>query len=847
MRQLYATLRHSPAPLAGVLVALTVTAMFVTWAISLGEAASSSIPAQRLANAAVVVTGTSTISVTSGTGTSAGANTVPLSAYRRLPATLITKLRAIPGVQGAVADQSVPVALQLPDGRIVAGTSATPLTGYGWQSAILTPFRIRAGGPPARPGQIVLGSGVAAATGLTVGGQVRLVGRASALLTVTGIAAAPPGNPAGDWAVFFSTQEEAGLYGHPGQADLIGIVARPGTSPAVLAGRVSAVLTGQQVSVITGSKRGSAENPGAASGLSSLSMLALGAGILDIYVSLFVAANTVALSVGERTRTWALLRAVGASPGQVRRMVMAELAVLGIFAGVIGYLPGIWLASLTVRGLAVHQFIPAFAQAWTSPVEILPAAGAAIVIAQVSGFLAARRASRVRPAVALGEAVVERRYPGPLWLALGIAALAVGINLIVTTLSRPGGSQQIPLAEEALLAFLIATAFLGPYLIGPAERVLRRPLRVLGGAAGRLASAELRARSRRMAAAAVAIALPVAYAGAIIVINATTAHEAGIQASQRLAAAGIATAPGPGLDASVLAAIRRQPGAGGVAGLIPTTVYLVQDSYPVSTAGEAVTPGPLPTLLHLNVISGSLEKFGPGDIALSQSAAEPGVHVGQTISTYLADGAPYTATVTAIFARSLGFADALIPSAAAGGGHLGASALSQVLIGASPGTSPAALTARIASLSASYPGLQIASRSVANAQYQQSASQDSYVDNLLLSLIGLLVGVALVNTLVVATLRHREELGMLRRIGATTRQLLATMTCQAAAVTLIGVVLGIAAQLATVTAVAAMVTGSPVPTIPWPSVTVILGLVVLLTGLAILTPTMRMITRHEDA
>lgn len=108
MRQLQATLRHRPAPLAGTLIALTLTAMFVTWAISLGKGASSSVPVQRLANAAVVVTGTSMISVTSGSGPSASTFTVPLNGYRRLPATLLTKLTAIPGVQGAAADRSGP-------------------------------------------------------------------------------------------------------------------------------------------------------------------------------------------------------------------------------------------------------------------------------------------------------------------------------------------------------------------------------------------------------------------------------------------------------------------------------------------------------------------------------------------------------------------------------------------------------------------------------------------------------------------------------------------------------------------------------------------------------------------
>ena len=347
MRQLYATLRHRPAPLFGILIALTMTSMFITWAISLGEAAGGSIPAQRLAGAAVLVTGNQELTVTSGSGPSATTSTVPLNDYRRLPATLLTRLTAIPGIRDAVADQAVAVALVLPDHQVVTGTSAGPLAGYGWQSAVLTPFRLRAGHAPAGPGQIVVGAGVAAATGLRPGARVSLAGRPGAMFTVAGVAAAPAGNPAGSQAVFFSPQQAATLYGHPGQADLIGIVARPGTSPAGLAARVRAALAGQQVAVVTGSKRGETEDLGAAGELSGFSVLAVGSGVIDVYVSLFVAASTVALSVAERTRTWALLRAVGATPGQVRRMVMAELAVLGPRGP--GRLPSGHLAGLTDR------------------------------------------------------------------------------------------------------------------------------------------------------------------------------------------------------------------------------------------------------------------------------------------------------------------------------------------------------------------------------------------------------------------------------------------------------------------------------------------------------------------
>jgi putative ABC transport system permease protein len=843
MRQLYATLRHRPAPLAGVLVALILTATFLTWSISLGEAASRPVPAQRLAGTAVVVTGDQTVTVTSGSGPSAQTETVPLNSYRRLPVSVRSRLAALPGVADAVPDQSVPVALQLPDGQVMAGTPAGPLSGYGWQSAVLTPFRLRSGRAPVGPGQIVLGAGVAAAGGLRVGDHVRLAGRPRAHFTVTGIAAAPAGNASGERTVFFSSGQATVLYGHPGQADLIGIVARPGTSAAGLTAQVKSALAGQPASVASGRERGEAEDLGTRPELSDLSALALTSGLLDVLTSLFVAASAVALAVAERSRTWALLRVVGATPGQVRRAVMAELAVLGALAGPAGYLPGTWLASVTVQGFAGHQLVPASTRSWASPVEILFSAAAAIVVAEVSGFLAARRASRIRPAVALGEAAVERRFPGVLRLVLGTAALAGGIWITASAADERGSSQQISLASEALLAFLVAAAFGVPLLVRPAEWVLRRPLQALGGPAGRLASAELRVRSRRMGAAAVAIALPVAYLGGIIVMNATTAHAAAAQSSQRLAAAAIASAPGPGLDPAVVSAIRRQPGVSAAVGLTATTVYVVDQGYPESTTAEAVTPGPLPALLRLPVTAGRLEGFGPGDIALSQDAVGTDVHVGQVITAYLADGTRYAATVTAIFTPSLGFADALVPAGAAGGGHLGADALSQVMIGATAGTSPAALTERAAALSASYPGLQATSRSVASAQYEQSSGQDSYINNLLLSVIGLLVGVALANTLVVATRQRQNELAVLRRLGATTGQLLASLACQAGAVVLIGVALGAAAQAGPVTTVSRALTGSAGPYIPWPSVAVLLGLVTLVAAASMTLPVIGMTTQ----
>jgi len=831
MRQLLATLRHRPAPLVGIFVALVAAASIVTWAFSIGNAASTStLPTPRLAGATVVVTGNPNVTLS--------ASTFPLTSYRRVPADLATTLGALPGVRTAVAERSLPLALVLRSGRVVTGTSTEPMTGYSWTSAALTPFTLRSGHAPRGPRQLVVGAGLARSTGLELGQQVRLVGRASSPLAVVGIAAAPKGDPAGDWTVFLSEPEAALLYGHAGQADLVGVVAKASTSPSTLAARVRAAIAGRHFTVLTGNGRGAVENLAAESDLSSLAAFG-GTGVIFVFVSLFVVASTVALSIAERARTMALLRAVGATPGQLRRMVMAELGALGLVGGFAGYLPGTWLASLSVRYLATYGLVPSSTRPWTSPVELVPSVLFGVGIAELAGLFAARRASRTRPAAALVEASVERRFPRPLRLLLGLCALGGGVALGVVTLGQADASEQLDEAQAVLLTFMAGIALLGPYLVTVAEIVMCLPLRLLGRTPGRLASAQVRARPRRMAAAAVAIALPVCFAGALTVMDATQAHGSATESSQRLAAAAVVSAPGPGLAPSALAAIRREPGVGAAFGLVPTIVYLSYQGG-LNASAEGVTPGPLGSLLHLEVTSGSLARFGRGDIALSGLVAGKGgmdVHVGETVTTHLGDGTVYRAQVTAIFSRSLGFADVLVPTEAAGGGHLGTDSLGEILVGASPGTRSATLSMEIGSLSPSYPGLRVASRSVVNAQDELADTQTSYANNLLAALVGLLAAVALVNTLVMAALEGRDELVLLLRVGATVHQLVAKAAWEAISVTLVGAVLGALAASEAAVEISKALTGTWSPSIPAGSLAEIIGLVVALASLATILPT----------
>jgi putative ABC transport system permease protein len=859
MRILLATLRRRPAPLIGTLVSLTVAALLVTIVSGLvGTAITMTLPAGRLAGAAVVVTGNPNMRFTYGTGQGASTDTVPLPAYRRVPAGLAARLAELPGVARAIPQVSVPVALELPGGRVVTGGPAG-LTGYGWPSAALTPFTLDSGHAPTGPGQIVVGAGVARSAGLRTGDQVRLAGASQPPYTVVGVASSGR-NPAQNSSVFWSAAQADAEYGHPGSADLIGVIARRGTTAAALAARVRAALAspplassglaGGHLSVAAGTARGPVADLAAAPDKDNLSLLALNLGIIMVIVSMFVVAGAVSLSVLQRRRQFALLRAVGASSGRLRRMMIAELGVLGILGALIAYLPGVRLSSLALHGLAGQQFVPAGTRLWTSPLVLLIAAGAGVLVAELAGFVAGRRASRVRPTEALAQASVERRWPHPVRVGLGIIALGGAVALGVATLSQNANpSQQASNALLTLLVSMVAVAFLGPLLVAAAELIVRLPLRLLAGAAGRLALGDIRVRPRRMAASVVSAALAVSFAGTIYLIDATGTHAAVVQGRQRLVAEEAMSAPGPGLAPGVLADAAARRGVATAIGLTPTTV-LVPAQGGESASGEAVTPGPLGEVLSLPVIAGSLAHFRPGDIALSNMITGSGgvnAHVGERITSYLADGTRYRATVAAIYSRSLGFGDVLIPAGAAGGGHLGTPALGEILVHGSAGIAPATLARRIAPLARRFPGLQVASRSVVNAQYTRLTSQNSYLNNLLLGLIITLAAVTLANTLITIAVERREPLRLLSRVGATSRQLLAVTGWQVVVLNATAITVGAGAGALAVTVVSRVLTGSYLPYLTWTPLLALAISVLALSGLSSMGPTALILARREGA
>jgi putative ABC transport system permease protein len=615
----------------------------------------------------------------------------------------------------------------------------------------------------------------------------------------------------------------------PGDVDLIAVTAKPGVSPDVLAGRIRAALHGGQgYTIATGAARGDVANLNAAVERSNGQSLAGAIIVPIVLISLFVLASTTALAVNLRRRRFALLRAVGATRGQVRRAILTELAVCGAVGGALGWLPGIALGAACVRALAAHQLLPAGSAAWLSPWTLAIACGASTLVAWLSGQVAARRGSRTAPAQALRETSAERKWPNPVRVLLGIAAAGGSGTLMVFTLSQKSAAGQLGLAFPLLLACVLAVALLGPLLVALTGWLVR-PAVALGGAPARLALAAIAAQPRRAASAVVPVAMAVAMIGTVYFANTSIEHASSTQASTTVTAGNVLS--GTDLTAATLRQVRALPGVRAAAGVLPLSAE-VTDPDLDQAYGEAVTAGPLGRLLDLGVISGSTAAPRPGQIAVSAleaGASALNVRTGSRVTVYLPDGTPYAATVTSIYNRSLASGDLLIPASVAAG-HTGTPpGYSQILV--SGGT-----RAELARLAAAHPGLRVTSRSVANAQFAQAAGQNSFANDLILGVIGALSAVALVNTLVITTIERRRVLRLLGRVGATRGQVAAVFGWQAVFVAGTGLVAGAAAGAVTLLTVTRAVTGNWTPFIPVASAVGLIAVVAALTAGAVMIP-----------
>jgi putative ABC transport system permease protein len=707
-----------------------------------------------------------------------------------IPAELVAKVRAVPGVRAAVPEQTFPATVVGADGRVLADK---PSFGHNWGSAVLAPFTLKSGRAPAAGDEVVLDAGLAA----RVGDEVRIATRSAPVTyRVVGVAEGAGSRQA---SVFFSDAEADELAGRPGKVSAIGVLGADG-----IADRVEDALAGDHVTVSSGADRSAAEFDDVSQTKSILALIAGSFGGYAVLVAIFVVASTLALTVEQRRREFALLRAVGATPRQVRKLIGIETLVVAAVAGVLGSLLGI-VVSQGLRGaFAEIGVVPADFELTISPLPLVAALLIGLGAARVAAWSASRRPSSINPVEALGEASLQKRDVGRIRLVIGWVTLAIGVGATVLPLFIRG-QLGAAMSVMAALVMIIGLALVGPRVVGRMIAVAAPGLARFSRVSGHLAAANVLKNSRRMAAAVTPLMLAIGFA--VVNFYSQTTFTAAVQqeTTSSITADHVVTGVA-GVPAELTGAVRTLPGVTGVTPLVRTQVITARKS----ADSVEVTRGPAHGIdgdaaVDLGVTSGSIRDLTTGTVALSDSYAFwNDKKIGDTAEFWYADGQPARLKVVATFAHDLAFGDHVM-SAADARAHTNAGMDSAVLVRTDdPG--------RLDDLIGRYPGLSV---TAALDGPDRSDQRTQFLLNLVA--VGVILGyvaISVSNTLVMSTAQRRREFALLRLVGTGRRQVVRMMRAEALLTVGIAVVLGTLVAAVPLTLLAIGLTGTPLPSGP---------------------------------
>ncbi|AGL13691.1 FtsX-like permease family protein [Actinoplanes sp. N902-109] len=626
------------------------------------------------------------------------------------------------------------------------------------------------------------------------------------------------------------TADDSGT--HPGRVEAIAVAT---SDPAAVAA-VQRLATAAGVKAYTGKDRGLLEQPDGAATRDLL--IAIGASFGG-YVGLlivFVVAGTVGLAVRHRRRDLALLRAVAATPGQVRRMIVLEAALMGVIAAVLGVPAGL-LATSWVHDQLVHRGFLAADFPIVTGVFSAPAAVLLIVLVAVcSALIAARRVTGIRPAEALGEAAIEPPASSKVRLIAGVLTLA-GAGGSSTVAVSTGGETALTGAIGMLYLFVLGVALLAPWINTLGARLLTPALRRVFGTSGYLAGANLRANARGMSAVLTALVLSIGFGCSVWFLQDNLQRGTVTQRADGTLADRALIAPA-GLPGTVAGEVQAVPGVQAVTPVRRTSVLVKLLDSGEQVEAQAVDPTTATETIDPQVREGSLRDLDDHSIAVSRLQA--GSHrwkVGDDVKLWLGDGTPVTMRVAAIYDRGLGFGDVMLTTHAVEG-HTRSPLDDQLLIRSKPGAS---VDSALGSIAARYPGASVVGADQLSGRLAKDLALSAWLNKLL---IGVMVGyaaLAAANTMVMAALSRRRELALLRLVGVTRRQIKNMVHAEQAGLLGVALVIGAAIAAVTLTLVVYALTGDPLPYIPPLGWAAVLGGTTLLALVATVLPVGRLL------
>ncbi|MFG2617073.1 FtsX-like permease family protein [Streptomyces sp. NPDC048507] len=680
-------------------------------------------------------------------------------------AAAVPALAAVPGVAAATGRTSGFAAVAGRDGRLI-GNGPTHRGGNFAPGAdgADPAYRFVRGAGPARDDAVALDESTAAHGGYRVGDTVRIgTNRGAASYTLSGIFRADgTGLPAGGSLTLFSDATAQRLFLRPGHYENLELTAAPGTDAQELLGRVEKVLPAG-TGAATGAQLARIQANLATHDSDTMSQILVGFAAVALFTATFLISNTFTMLVARRTRELALMRAVGASRRQVRRILLTESLLVGALASAAGLAAGTGVAALlgTLFAPADTPAAPLLLTPGTVCTSLL--VGTALPV--IAAWLPVRRAMGIPPVAALSAA--EPAPPartGSLRTGLGAALLLTGLAAAVYGALTTGKDARSVIGAGAALT-LTGTIVLIPLLARPFVALVRPLLTRLHPVPGTLAARNTVRDPRRTGATAAALAIALTLASGLSVLGASASQYLD-RATTHDFAADYLVKPADGamrMTPATAALLKKLPGAAS-SPLNQSTDYRLGGVPSVLTGVDPATIG---RLLRYDVTEGSLDSLAQGRIAVADfKAASAGWHLGQTLLLERRDGGRGSVTIGAVYRADE--QSNLLPSITAPDSLVArydeAPNTAAVLVATDGGPGRAAL-AGITRALGDDPALAVLDGAGIRAEDGGSIGEQLNVFYALLSLALVIAALGIANTLAMSVLERRKEIGTLRALG----------------------------------------------------------------------------------
>lgn len=715
-----------------------------------------------------------------------------------VPEALIDRVAAVDGVElaeGAVTGQ---VSIRDENGDAITRGGA-PNFAAGVGDDRFNPFRYNEGREPANDSEVAVDAMTARNQDFALGDAITIVGEEGTKdYTLVGIARYGDVDSLGGASFALMTVTEAQrITGRVGEVDEIDAAAVDGVSAEELRDRIAAELENEPVTVRTGQESADKQSSDLQDQLGFLRTALLVFGGIAVFVGAFVIYNTFSITVAQRTRELALLRTLGASRGQVLGGVAFEAFLIGLAASVLGMLGGLLLApGLTALFAAVGFEIPTGGSV-VAVRTVVVALLVGTIVTVLASLAPALRATRIAPIAAMREGLSEgeghQRRP-----YFATLLLLVGIGLLVAGLFGGGsGGQAATLLGLGAAVVFLAVALLSPRLVRPLAAGIGRPLQAAFGLSGRLARENATRNPARTAVTAAALMIGVALVAFVSIFAAGL--QGSVEASVDRAFTGdltvLSTDGFSPIPEGVQTAVDETPG------VASSSAFRFSQSRVQGVSGNVAVIGVDPEVADSYTATWKegddqlLRDLGrDGALVNAGSAAGAAKNVGDRLEVLTPIGNRVSLTVRGILDE--GEFDLL------GGGMVVSTAVVQEAFGvrrpallsvAFDDSRPVAQTRAAVdeTLASRYPNVEAQDREELK---ESQSDQIGQLLSLIYALLALSVVVSLfgiVNTLALSVFERTRELGMLRAIGTTKRQIRSIVRLEAVITSLIGAGLGV--------------------------------------------------------